>query len=71
MGYSTGNFSEISPFLKMTITQKIELGISSNFLCSIRTPTCIRKMSEGLNYNVKLFILSFLFDGSDALAILQ
>ena len=37
MGYSTGYFSEFGPFLKMAITQKFELRISSNFLHSIRT----------------------------------
>ena len=34
MGYSTGYFSEFGPFLKMAITQKFELRISSNFLHS-------------------------------------
>ena len=46
MGYSTGYFSEIGPFLKMIITQKFELGISSNFLHSIRTSVCIRKYNK-------------------------
>ena len=30
----------------MTITQKFELGISSNFLHSISTPICIRKCNQ-------------------------
>ena len=46
MGYSTGKFSEIGSFLKMDITQKFELGISSNFLHSIRTSMCIRKCNK-------------------------
>ena len=46
MGYSTGNFSKIDQFLKMVITRKIELGISSNFLHSIRTSICIRKCDK-------------------------
>ena len=46
MGYSTGYFSEIGPFLKMAITQKFELRISSNFLHSIRTSICIRKYNK-------------------------
>ena len=33
--YSTGYFSEIGIFLKMAITQKVLVGISSNFLHSI------------------------------------
>ena len=37
MGYSTGHFSEMGQFFQMTITQKFEVGISSNFLHSIRT----------------------------------
>ena len=46
MGYSTGKFSEIGSFFKMVITQKFELGISSNFLHSIRTSVCIRKCNK-------------------------
>ena len=46
MGYSTGYFSEIGQFLKMAITQKFELRISSNFLHSIRTSICIRKCNK-------------------------
>ena len=46
MGYSTGYFSEIGRFLKMAITQKFELRISSNFLHSIRTSICIRKCNK-------------------------
>ena len=40
MGYSTGKFSEIGSFFKMAVTQKIEVGISSNFLQSIST-SCV------------------------------
>ena len=36
MGYSTGIFSDFGSFYKMAITQKIEVGISSNLLHSIR-----------------------------------
>ena len=46
MGYSTGYFSKIGHFLKMAITRKIEVGISSNFLHGIRTSICIRKCNE-------------------------
>ena len=46
MGYSTGYFSKISQFFKMAITRKILVGISSNFLHSIRTSICIRKCNK-------------------------
>ena len=46
MGYSTGYFSDFGIFLKMAITQKVEVGISSNSLHSIRTSICIRKCSK-------------------------
>ena len=46
MGYSTGNFSENGIFLKMAVTQKFEVGISSNFLHNIRTSICIRKCNK-------------------------
>ena len=46
MGYSTGNFSEIGRFLKLAITGKFEVGISSNFLPSIRTSIYIRKCNK-------------------------
>ena len=46
MGYSTGIFSKIGQFLKMAITRKILVGISSNFLHSIRTSICIRKCNK-------------------------
>ena len=46
MGYSTGYFSEIGIFLKMAITRKIEVRISSNFLHSISTSICIRKCNK-------------------------
>ena len=48
MGYSTGYFSKIGSFYKMAITRKFELGISSNFLYSIRTSICIRKCNKNL-----------------------
>ena len=41
-----GIFLEFGPFLKMAITRKFELGISSNFLHSIRTSICIRKCNK-------------------------
>ena len=44
MGYSTGKFSEIGSFLKMVVTRKIEVGISSNFLHSISTSICIKNV---------------------------
>ena len=44
MGYSTGFFSKIGSFFKMAITHEILVGISSNFLQSIRTSICIRKI---------------------------
>ena len=37
MGYSTGIFSDFGSFLKMVVTRKIEVGINSNLLHSIRT----------------------------------
>ena len=46
MGYSTGYFSEIGSFFKIAITRKILVGISSNFLHSIRTSICIRKCNK-------------------------
>ena len=46
MGHSTGYFSEIGRFFKMAITQKLLVGISSNFLHSIRTSICIRKCNK-------------------------
>ena len=48
MGYSTGNFSEFWDFHKVAITQKIEVGISSNFLHSISTSICIKKCNKNL-----------------------
>ena len=51
MGYnSTGNFSDFDQFLKMAITQKIEVVISSNFLHSISTSTCIKKCNKKLGW---------------------
>ena len=46
MGYSTGIFSDFGSFLKMTVTQKIEVGITSNLLHSISTSICIRKCNK-------------------------
>ena len=48
MGYSLGYFSNFGLFLKMVITQKIEVGISSNLLHSISTSICIRKCNKNL-----------------------
>ena len=56
MGYSTVYFSEIGWFLKMAITQKFELGISSNFLHSIRTSICIRKCNKNLGWFLSHFL---------------
>ena len=50
MGYSTGIFSKIGRFLKMIITWKIEVGISSNFLHSISTSICIRKCNKNFGW---------------------
>ena len=55
MGYSTGKFSEIGSFLKMAITQKFEVGISSNFLHNIRTSICIRKCNKNLRWFLSHF----------------
>ena len=44
MGYSTVIFSDFGPFLKMAITRKIEVGISSNLLHSISTSICIKNV---------------------------
>ena len=46
MDYSTVIFSDFGPFLKMVVTQKIEVGISSNLLHSINTSICIRKCNK-------------------------
>ena len=48
MGYSLGYFSKFCHFLKMAITRKIEVGISSNLLHSISTLICIRKCNKNL-----------------------
>ena len=48
MGYSTGYFSDFGIFFKVAITRKILVGISSNFLHSIRTSICIRKFNKNL-----------------------
>ena len=56
MGYSTGYFSEFGPFFKMAITQKIEFGISSNFLHSIRTSICIRKCDKNFLHFLSHFL---------------
>ena len=44
--YSTVIFSDFGSFYKMAITQKIEVGISSNLLHSISTSICIRKCNK-------------------------
>ena len=59
MGYSTGKFSENGWFLKMVITRKFELGISSNFLHNIRTSICIWKC------NKKFLVISEPFFGKN------
>ena len=41
-----GNFQKLADFFKMDVTQKFELGISSNFLHSISTSICIRKCDK-------------------------
>ena len=46
MDYSTVIFSDFGSFLKMTVTQKIEVGINSNLLHSISTSICIRKCNK-------------------------
>ena len=46
MGYSTGYFSDFGIFFKTAITRKVLVGISSNFLHSIRTSICIRKCNK-------------------------
>ena len=48
MGYSLGYFSDFGLFLKMAVTRKIEVGISSNLLRSILTSICIRKCNKNL-----------------------
>ena len=42
--YSTGIFPDFGSFLKMTVTRKIEVGISSNLLHSISTSICIKNV---------------------------
>ena len=44
--YNTGYFSKIGLFFKIAITQKALVGISPNFLYSIRTSICIRKYNK-------------------------
>ena len=46
MGYSPCFFPKIGQLFKIVITQKIQVGISSNFLHSIRTSMCIRKCNK-------------------------
>ena len=48
MGYSLGYFSNFWCFLKMAITRKIEVRISSNFLHSLSTSIYIRKCNKNL-----------------------
>ena len=51
------DFSKNGSFLKMLITQKIFVRISSNFLHSIRTSICIRKSNKNWGW----FWSQFLF----------
>ena len=44
--YSTVIFSDFGSFYKKAVTQKIEVGISSNLLHSISTSICIRKCNK-------------------------
>ena len=46
MGYSLRYFLDFGPFLKVAVTRKIEVGISSNFLHRIFTSMCIRKCNK-------------------------
>ena len=46
MGYSLRYFSDFWSFLKMTVTRKIEVGISSNLLQNLSTSMCIRKCNK-------------------------
>ena len=46
MGYSLRYFSDSGSFLKVAVTRKIEVGISSNLLQSIFTSICIRKCNK-------------------------
>ena len=46
MDYSLRYFSDFWSFLKMAVTRKIEVGMSSNFLHSIRTSICIIKCNK-------------------------
>ena len=48
--YSTGIFVDFGSFLKMTVTRKIEVGISSNLLHSISTSICIRKCNKNFSW---------------------
>ena len=46
MGYSLRYFSDFWSFLKLVVTRKIFVGISSNLLHSISTSICIRKCNK-------------------------
>ena len=48
--YSTVIFSDFGSFLKMIVTQKIEVGIDSNLLHSISTSICIRKCNKKFSW---------------------
>ena len=50
MDYSTVIFSDFGSFLKMAVTRKIEVGISSNLLHSISTSICIRKCNKNFEW---------------------
>ena len=48
MGYSLGYFSDFGSFLKVAVTRKIEVRISSNLVHSIFTSICIKKCNKNL-----------------------
>ena len=56
MDYSPCFFSKIGSFLKMFITQKFQVGISSNFLHSIRTSMCIWKCNKNFGWFLSHFL---------------
>ena len=65
MGYSLRYFSDFGYFFKMAITQKIEVGISSNLLQSIFISIYIRKC------NKKILVILEPFSWAIALGIFQ
>ena len=52
MGYSLGYFSEIGLFLKKAITRKIFVGISSNFLHSIRISIYLYSCFNSIKFSI-------------------